>query len=183
MNYTLVFQGQAVEYQLTYKSVKNINLRITAAGEIRISAPARVSRQQIEYFLKEKWEWIMRAKAQCDQKQKVDKDHLPDLYDRSVFNEILDEIFPLFQNHISCKPDLRFRYMTTRWGSCTPAKGKVTLNLYLLKTPLRCIRYVIFHEMVHFIHPNHSREFYMALERFLPTYREDKKLLEQQNLL
>ena len=55
---------------------------------------------------------------------------------------------------------LCIRPMKSRWGSCIPAKGKVTLNAHLMKKPFACIEYVAAHELCHLLVPNHGPAFY-----------------------
>ena len=50
-----------IEYYLTRKNVKNINLRINDERRISVSANDNVSIRQIEYFLKQKEKFILRA--------------------------------------------------------------------------------------------------------------------------
>jgi hypothetical protein len=49
-----------------------------------------------------------------------------------VFNELLAEVLPKFNRYKIKKPSLSIRYMSKRWGSCTPA-GKILLNTELIK--------------------------------------------------
>ena len=74
-------------------------------------------------------------------------------------------------------PEIRVRSMTSRWGSCTPGARRVTFARQLVEAPLTCIEYVVFHELVHFLHPNHSRQFYACLEAFVPDWRERRQAL------
>lgn len=91
---------------------------------------------------------------------------------RELFGRMLEEAHPLFRQYGVPMPSLRVRAMKTRWGSCLPGKGIVTLNRRLLEAPERCIWYVVVHEMCHFIHPDHSPRFYALLESFLPDWRQ-----------
>ena len=50
-----------IEYYLTRKNVKNINLRINDERRISVSANDNVSIRQIESFLKQKEKFILRA--------------------------------------------------------------------------------------------------------------------------
>lgn len=72
---------------------------------------------------------------------------------------------------------LRQRRMTSRWGSCTPAKELINMNTRLLEGPEAFIEYVMVHEYAHFIHPNHSQAFHSLVGRFLPDWKERKKAL------
>lgn len=97
---------------------------------------------------------------------------------KAVFGEIVEEIYPVFQKYDVVPPVLRIRSMDTRWGSCLPGKGIITLNKRLLEAPRNCIEYVVMHEFCHFIHPNHSRHFYDFLSMLMPDWKERKKLLD-----
>lgn len=55
---SIVYQGERIEYSIERKKVKHLNLRITADGTIRISAPRRVSNAFIQAFAEEKASWI-----------------------------------------------------------------------------------------------------------------------------
>lgn len=97
---------------------------------------------------------------------------------KAVFSEILEEQYPVFQKYGVAPPILRIRNMDTRWGSCLPGKGVITLNKRLLEAPRNCIEYVVMHEFCHFIHPNHSKHFYDFLAMLMPDWKERKKILD-----
>ena len=96
----------------------------------------------------------------------------------AVFGEIVAELYPVFQKYGVAPPILRIRNMDTRWGSCLPGKGVITLNKRLLEAPRNCIEYVVMHEFCHFIHPNHSKHFYDFLTMLMPDWKERKKVLD-----
>lgn len=75
-------------------------------------------------------------------------------------------------------PEIKYRYMKTRWGSCHTKKKALTFNTALAKAPIECIEYVVFHEFSHFLHPDHSRAFYETLSAFMPDYKTRRKLLK-----
>ncbi|WP_409968976.1 SprT family zinc-dependent metalloprotease [Bengtsoniella intestinalis] len=74
-------------------------------------------------------------------------------------------------------PTLRVRSMTSRWGSCLPTKGAITINTKLMERPLGCLYYVMLHEFCHLVHPNHSKDFYNLVAQFMPDWKAWKQLL------
>lgn len=98
---------------------------------------------------------------------------------KTVFGEIMDELYPLFKKYGIEKPLLRIRDMDTRWGSCLSKKGIITLNKRLLEAPRNCIEYVVMHEYCHFIHPNHSKHFHAFLSMLMPDWKERKLFLDK----
>lgn len=98
---------------------------------------------------------------------------------RQVFGEIVAEVYPIFQKYGVAMPTLRIRDMETRWGSCLSKKGIITLNKRLLEAPRHCIEYVVTHEFCHFIHPNHSKQYYAFLTMLMPDWRDRKKVLDE----
>ena len=75
-------------------------------------------------------------------------------------------------------PRLALRAMKTRWGSLSPA-GTMTLNVELIRSPRRCIEYVICHELCHVAHRDHDARFYRLLGRVMPDWEKRKVRLEE----
>jgi predicted metal-dependent hydrolase len=97
---------------------------------------------------------------------------------RTVFNEVMTTTYPTFQKYGVSMPKLKLRDMTSRWGSCHPKRGVITLNKRLIEAPRNCIEYVVMHEFTHFLHSNHSKQFYNVLSALMPDWKERKHLLE-----
>ncbi len=96
-----------------------------------------------------------------------------------LFQEETDMCFErIFKKYDIVKPTLCIKKMKTLWGSYSPDKCKITLNEYLLKADIRCIQYVILHELTHLIYPNHSKNFYDFLTIQMPDWKERKKQLD-----
>lgn len=74
-------------------------------------------------------------------------------------------------------PQIRYRRMKSRWGSCTPLKGAICINSRLVTAPVDCVEFVIAHELCHFLQPNHSADFYAELSKLMPDWKERKKRL------
>ncbi|WP_408633879.1 M48 metallopeptidase family protein [Propionibacterium freudenreichii] len=54
----------------------------------------------------------------------------------------------------------------SRWGSCTPADGTIRLSDRLRAMPTWVIDYVLLHELVHLLHPDHSSAFHELLAHY-----------------
>ena len=99
----------------------------------------------------------------------------------TLFQTEMEKLYQkIFKKHGLNQPNILVRKMKTLWGSCTPTKDKITLNEYLLKADIRCIQYVILHELTHLIYPNHSKEFYDFLTIHMPDWKERKKQLDNE---
>ena len=66
--------------------------------------------------------------------------------------------------------------MTSRWGSCSPKKNQICLNMRMLHYPKKFMEYVVVHELAHFVEPNHSASFYHVIEQVMPEYRKYKNI-------
>lgn len=88
-------------------------------------------------------------------------------------------LYPAFEARGVAWPELRFRRMRSRWGSCQVQKGVVCLNTRLAAVPPACAEYVVVHEFCHFFQPNHSTAFYREVERLLPDWAERRALLRR----
>ncbi len=75
-------------------------------------------------------------------------------------------------------PELGIRVMRSRWGSCS-SRGRVNLNLELIKYPIELIDYVIVHELCHFLEFNHSPRFYAHMERLMPDWPQRRRRLNE----
>ena len=182
---TVCAGGKKIKYILERKQVKNINLRVRPDGSVKVSASPRVDASQIDDFVLSKAEFILKALESCESAETTERQFQEELVkaksgqesllaDPAIFTEILDEVYPAFIPYGIVRPKLRIRTMKSCWGSCLVNKGIITLNRKLLMQPRECIEYVVVHELCHFIHPNHSKEFYKFMEQFMPDWKERK---------
>lgn len=95
-----------------------------------------------------------------------------------IFSERLEYNYKLFSEKIPF-PKLKIRSMKTRWGVCNKRDDSVTLNSKLIKYSLDEIDYVIIHELSHFVHFDHSRDFWNTVEKYMPNYKRSVKVLKE----
>ena len=236
MKRAVLLNGVSVEYELTVKKVKNINLRIKPDGSVCVSANRYAPIRVIENFMLSRADFILSALERFEQGcPNVQKN--PEYADRetvTLLGKILElrvsegktnDVRPLFdEGYIAlsvkdasdavlrkkvfeswrrqlckeiiaelCKrtyeknavfaergiafPALHFRTMRTRWGSCNSSGGSLNFNYSLIEAPIECIEYVVVHEFVHFLHPNHSKDFYGALTALMSDWKSRKEIL------
>ena len=66
---------------------------------------------------------------------------------------------------------VQIREMRKKWGSYS-GNGIPTISKELLKFPLKCVEYVVLHELLHGIIPNHGRTFKTLLYTYMPEWEE-----------
>lgn len=71
------------------------------------------------------------------------------------------------------------RKMKTKWGSCNDTNNLLNFNIELIKKPIECIEYIVVHELVHLIERNHNKNFIILMDRYLPNWRTQKKILNE----
>lgn len=69
--------------------------------------------------------------------------------------------------------------MKTKWGSCTPERRTLRINLELAKKPPECLEYVIIHEMSHLFERTHNKKFVSIISKHFPKWELVRKQLNQ----
>ena len=97
---------------------------------------------------------------------------------KDTFVERFTYIYDEF-DEVKKLPSLRIRKMKSRWGVYNRVKHSVTLNSELIKYNIRCLDYVIVHELSHVIHFNHSKSFWNLVSKYCSNYKEIRKELKE----
>ncbi len=176
----MVRKTAGIEYHLTVKNVKNINLRVAGDGRVTVSAGRSVSLAKIDTFVASKTDWILKTQNRLAAKKAAlaNAGQWSDDACLACFNAVSDKIYPLFAEVLPEPPAIRVRLMKSRWGVCHRAKNCITLNKLLMGKPDQAIYYVVLHEYVHFLHPNHQKGFYAVMDKLMPGHREVRRLLK-----
>jgi len=77
--------------------------------------------------------------------------------------------------------DINFgiRRMKSKWGSCNINNRMLWFNIELAKKPKACIEYIVVHELVHLLERNHNKNFIMLMNKYLPNWKIQKKILNE----
>ena len=97
---------------------------------------------------------------------------------KDTFIERFTYIYNMF-DEVTVMPSLRIRKMKSRWGVYNRVKHSVTLNSELIKYNIRCLDYVIVHELSHVIYFDHSKCFWSLVSKYCNNYKNIKKELKE----
>ncbi|MBR5931770.1 MAG: DUF45 domain-containing protein [Lachnospiraceae bacterium] len=165
-----------IEIEVQKKRVRNLHLHVRADSSVYVTIPRYTTMKEAENFARANIPWI--RKQQAKTAQKPDKEEYllkePELRSRiEVFLPKWEEITGL-----KCQ-SWHLRYMTSRWGSCIPTKGRICFNLQLADKSDGCLEYVILHELLHLRYKGHGDDFKRDLTGYMPEWKQYNKLLRQ----
>lgn len=66
------------------------------------------------------------------------------------------------------------KLMKTKWGTCNIEDRRIWINLELAKKPLRCLEYIVVHEMLHLVERHHNDNFSSLMDSLIPQWRQYK---------
>lgn len=99
---------------------------------------------------------------------------------RILTENVVDEFIEKHGHEI---PDciIKVKKQKTIWGSCN-SKRRIYINLKLSMCPEEVVDYVIWHEICHLTHMNHSKDFYSLLSQKCPSYKKHKAWLKTNSM-
>jgi predicted metal-dependent hydrolase len=100
--------------------------------------------------------------------------HLQAILDRQINNLIF---------RVGASPtSVKIRDLGYIWGSCGH-NGDINFHWRVAMLPQSAIAYLVTHELVHLIEPNHNNAFWDRVERILPDYEERKRWLAENGVI
>lgn len=102
---------------------------------------------------------------------------------RDLLKTEIERLMPKWEKTTGLKAaSWQTKYMTTRWGTCNRATGKIWLNLQLAKKTPECLEYIILHELVHLVEKTHNKRFVSLMDKYMPMWKEVRATLNGQAL-
>ena len=164
-----------IDIEIEKKPIKNAYIRVYPEnGRVKINAPQNMTDSRIHEFAKSRIHWI---------KKHLEKK--PEIQVRTSFTReyMLEKSLPYINTYCAALnkslPEIRFRIMRSRWGSCHPVKEKITLNALLFHLPEEFLEYVIAHELCHLQEANHGPKFYALMDSLLPDWKSRRAGLKR----
>ena len=169
-----------MEYTVKFSKRKSLQLVIDRQAEVIVRAPLRTSMKTVEWFVQEHEDWI--AKHLEIQRQRLAQHPEPTEEEKLQLISRAKEYLPKrtmeYAAIMGVQPTgIRITSARTRFGSCS-AKNSICYSWRLMQHPKAAVDYVVVHELAHILHKDHSKAFYATVERYLPDYRERRKLLK-----
>ena len=166
------------DYTLVRSKRKSVAIQVDSDCNITVRAPLRISQKEIDKILLEKKSWLEKTIISQREKKKNIKEYSDD--DIKLLRQKAKEILPVkvefYAKIMQVEPaSVKINSAKKRYGSCS-GTNNLNFSLYLMDKDERFIDYVVVHELAHIKHHNHSKAFYGFIERFMPDYKERKKL-------
>jgi predicted metal-dependent hydrolase len=70
--HTIEYSNKTINFQLEYKSVKNMNISVKPDQTVFVSAPVNATYDRVETFVKEKARWILKQQSHFKSTKKVE---------------------------------------------------------------------------------------------------------------
>lgn len=168
-----------MEYSIIYSKRRTLCLQVKRDGAIIVKAPYGISKKKIEDFVLSHATWLDKAIKRIKEKPSIDfldKNQINDLKKRTY--EIIAPFIEYYSKLMGVKPEkVSINSAKTRFGSCS-SKKSLNFSCRLALYPIDAIEYVCVHELAHILEMNHSKKFWQIVEKYLPNYKESKKLLK-----
>lgn len=170
------------DYELKRSKRKTVSIKITKDCKVVVNAPKLLTEKIIDKIVSEHTEWIKKH-LEIQQKRNLNAPPEPTKEEIKVLKEkAKNYIVPKTREYAAIMSleygEVKITSAKTRYGSCNTRTHNLCFSYRLIDKPAVCIDYVIVHELAHIVHPNHSKDFYNYIEKYMPDYKYRIKLLK-----
>lgn len=184
---------KGIQIIVTYRRTSRLSMRVSKQGEIHISAPYGLAKEEVERFYLSNQAWIAKALSQ----QNAHNERRQQFYNQlslktkkekeeaiARLKACTDPLIEKYANAMGVHPyAIEYKPTISRWGACQKQTKRIQFSLYLLLLPAWCIEHVVVHELAHLKEANHSPKFYAIMDQFFPKWKEarleTKRIIEE----
>lgn len=166
---------------------KTVAIQVNSDLSVTVRAPRSASEKDIEEILKKKEAWISKhiekikktkERLEAESTEKLTREKVIALAEEAL--KIIPARVEYFAKVIGVTyGKITIRNQKTRWGRCS-SKGNLNFNCLLMLAPPEVLDYVVVHELCHRKQMNHSKAFWLEVEKVLPDYKEARKWLKEE---
>ena len=169
-----------MEYEIIRSKRRTMSLQVKRDGRVIVRAPLKLDVDVIKSFVLKHLDWIKK-------KQELVKNvHVAEDFDKNQIKTLKEQtkkiVEPILKKYSSSMgvsyEKVSINSAKTRFGSCS-SKKSLNFSFRLALYPYEAVEYVCVHELAHLKEMNHSKKFWQIVERYLPDYKERKKLLKK----
>ena len=172
-----------MEYKIIRTKGRRLKLYVEKDCTVVVKAPARAKKADIEKFVLANIRWIEERRREHSRRAAMGTAPTPREIKilKKQAADIMGHKTEYFAAVMGVRPDgVKITSAKKRWGSCTRKGNSYTIcysyrNMFLSD---RCRDYIAVHELAHIKHHNHSKQFWALVEKYMPDYKERKKLLK-----
>ena len=180
---------------------KTLSITIDEKGELLVKAPLLLSMKKINEFIQSKEEWIKKQQKKIklkeknisqydfknfvylsgkpiywnDVKAKDKRITKASFYTKLFYDIVLKNAENIAKNN-HFNVNFKLCNSKTIWGSCN-SKRIIKLNWKLILLPENLQKYIIIHELSHLKEMNHSKKFWIEVEKLDPDYKTNRNEL------
>ena len=111
--------------------------------------------------------FYVRPNTNLEKKRKI-----IDEWYRAELKKIALKLIAKWEKKIGVKSnEFGIKKMRTKWGTCNTEAKRIWLNLELAKKPIKCVEYIIVHELVHLLERSHNQRYVKFMNQFMPKWR------------
>lgn len=146
--------------KVNYRNIKYPRLELRT-GNLFLILPQGID----PYSLLEKYSgWITKKKTFINNSLLKSKNIKIERRDLNSIKRIVFKLINEYSNELGIVvPRVVFRKLKSKWGSCSKY-GNLTFNKDLKHLPIKLIKYIVFHEMAHFVSRKHDGKFWKIVE-------------------
>ena len=167
------------------RRARRVIISVSSSTGVRVAVPRHISFRKALEFVDTKKRWIQKHLAliaQNEQQKRALGETLQIINKAEAGEKITDRLHQLAEIHGFTCNKVTIRQQKTRWGSCSP-KNTISLNIKLALLPLELSDYVILHELVHTRIHNHSRRFWVELDKYVQNSKAAAKQLRMNEMI
>ena len=167
-----------MDYEVLYSKRKTVSIKIEN-GKVMVKAPLGLAKREIKSIVEKHRAWIERA-IERDKLKRDKYEIMDDLQIKLLKKQAGEYLTELCRRYAHIMGVSYNRISITsakkRFGSCSSNKN-ISFSYLLMLYPEAAREYVVVHELAHLTEMNHSARFYAIVEKYMPDYKERRKLL------